>query len=69
MKTFNFPRDNDKSCPVCGRRDDSLARLVPIAGTADGNNIEDIIAHIHCVGDSEEAMYIPQMNLITISTK
>ena len=50
-------------CPLCGKGTDTPCILVPIEGTANGNNEEAIPVHVTCMEDSRWR-YLPHLGVI-----
>lgn len=68
MNTFPFKAyDDNIVCPFCGTADARDAVLVPISGTAEGNNIQAIQIHVNCITD--QWLYIIEYNAIIVIAK
>ena len=50
MRVFpTYPANGVNVCPVCGTQDDGQTVLVPIDGTQEGNEMQAIPTHLHCI--------------------
>lgn len=68
MRTFSHPNfHEDQSCPICGLKTDLPIILVPIAGTANGGNIQAIQVHEECI--ESQLIYCPEQQIIICNPK
>lgn len=49
IRIFDKFNPDGPACPLCYTKDELATILVPIAGTEDGNNVQAMQVHAHCV--------------------